>query len=155
MNLSYIILIMNEKKLIDKLAEVIDKHIEEVFERKMETILDELLSKKSKVKFKDVFDNECFLDEITKDHVMPKNADGSTGKTNIMYMCKTSNQQKSNKLEGEINGIEFKIDEDKNHKLKSGKVGLLSIKKPSDKNMKSISTKKENKKYDDFKKSKI
>ncbi len=164
------------KTLFEKILEVIDKHIDE----KIENILDEReLNKKTNKRkthkkevnkrkinkkeinkkeikdepFVDIFGNSCNLDEVTKDHVYPKSKGGANSITNIIPICKVSNVQKSDMLEGIINEVSFKININKKSNIKNGEVGILNIRKPNSGLMQSISADKERKRFTKYKNS--
>jgi len=148
-------------KLFDELEKIIDKHIEEIVSKKIKSFdqknkdlikkeVDKILSEKNKTPFEDIFKSKCSLSDMTKDHVIPANKKGSNNKSNIMMMCKSSNQSKGNLLDGEVNGIKFKVIEDNRGKpFKDGtKKGNLSILDEEKNLWQTISTRKENNRYD-------
>ena len=152
--------------LFDKLSKVIDDYIEEKIDSKIKNnkepkkqikdfIKTKVLKLSSKIlnesPFEDVFGNKCIISDVTKDHVYPLGEGGTNLKSNIIHVCRISNESKGKNWEGIIKNTNFKITEDKNKKLKSGKVGILSVKLEGDNRFKSISTKKENKRFEEFK----
>lgn len=152
---------MKNNKLFDELEKVIDKHIESIVSKKIKSMeqknkdlikneVEKILSENSKVPFLDLFKNECSLSDVTKDHIMPIDNKGSNNKSNIMFMCKKSNHEKTNNLEGQVGKIQFKVIEDKKGKpFKDGtKKGVLSILDESKNLWQTISTRKENNRYE-------
>ncbi len=147
-------------KLFEEIEKVIDKHINDIVSKKIKSLeqknkdsikneIEKIMSEKGKTPFVDIFKNECSISNMTKDHIMPIDNKGSNNKSNIMMMCKSSNQAKGNVLEGEVNNIKFRVIEDKRGKpFKDGsKKGSLSI-LDNEKNLwQTISTRKENNRY--------
>ncbi len=56
----------------------------------------------------DVFGNRCLF--FVKDHIYPKSKGGSNWKENEQLLCPLSNQEKSDKMRGSINGLRFSIE---------------------------------------------
>jgi len=150
-----------KKGLFEEIEKVINKHIESVIDKKIKSLeqknkdlikneVEKIIFEKDSSPFIDIFENKCTSRSMTKDHIMPIDNKGSNNKSNIMMMCKSSNQLKGNALEGEINGIKFKIIEDNRGKpfkdgTKKGNLSILS----KDKNLwQTISSRKENNRYD-------
>lgn len=169
---------MNKKSLFDKIEDLIEKHISEIVDKKMslhkksiEIFIEKeiaktpvCLSKKyknvNKIKldnidnrlFKDVFGTYCLISKINQDHVMPKKVNGAGAKSNLMWICKESNETKRDNLEGIVNGTKYKVSVDKNFDLKTGKsVGTLSIYDNNQNIYIQKSTRKENNKFIKFK----
>ncbi|NQX83498.1 MAG: hypothetical protein HRS50_02205 [Mycoplasmataceae bacterium] len=151
------------KNLLEKINDVIDKHINEVIDRKLksekqslrEFIKNEIdsFSKESKKLYKDVFGVQCIISNMNQDHVMPKKENGVDSGLNLLWMCKESNETKGSQLEGEVSSVKFKITKDKKHILKSGEiVGKLQIYDKNKELWQTIGSKKENNRFIKFKK---
>lgn len=148
------------KTLLEKISDVIDKHIDDkILKNKVseKQALHEYIKKEinkmiveSKYMFVDIFGNQCILSDITEDHVLPQKENGSNNESNIIRVCRISNQNKGSDLKGNINHVEWKI-HDKTS-FKDGKEkGVLSIKKPDSNRWKNVSTKKEKTRFEDYK----
>lgn len=151
------------KSLLEKISQIIDEHINEIIDLKIDNKIKSerqhnkdlikkeimLFSKEKENMYTDIFGVECMLSDMTKDHIMPIDENGSNIALNILWICESSNKIKANKLNGVINNIEYKVAEGKNLKIKS-KFGVISTNAIDNKRMLPISTKKENLRFKKF-----